>query len=191
MQGPYASDQTLLRIPNISCGWRITIWLPACCAVPVWRAFVSVTIVHYISYEELFFWDQNPFHKLKMALISETKIPIFLKGLYFNDQSSRISVLKTRPRRLGEMVVQQCRIAIFYIKIPKFEIKNCKDCFSRFLVGNWASPRTFSFQKKRIYVGVQDLNISHPPPPTKIIKPVARPWNEYASNANGICCEEI
>ena len=102
-------------------------------------------------YQRSNFLISKSLSKLKKAPTSWTKIPISLKkGLYFNDQSSHISVLKTRPRRLSEMVVQQCRIAIFYINIPKFEIKNCKDCFSRFVVGNWASPRTFSFLKKRI-----------------------------------------
>ena len=42
---------------------------------------------------------------------------------YFSDQSFRLSALKIR--------VRHCRITIFYIKIPKFEIKNCKDCFNR------------------------------------------------------------
>ena len=46
----------------------------------------------------------------------------------------------------------------FYIEIPKFEIKNCKDCFSRLQGSNWASPHTFSFLIQYTFIGAQNLN---------------------------------
>ena len=46
----------------------------------------------------------------------------------------------------------------FYIEIPKFEIKNCKDCFRRLQGSNCASPHTFSFLIKYFLQEAQNLN---------------------------------
>ena len=76
-----------------------------------------------LSLKGPYFNDQRPLHL-------GTQIPTSLKKCpYFSHQSSHVSHVKTRLHRLGGG--WHFRITIFYIKVPKFEIKNCKDCFTR------------------------------------------------------------
>ena len=59
----------------------------------------------------------------KRPIFREPKSPYLLTRAQLQWSKFCISTIKTRPRRLGGCVLH-CRITIFYIKIPKFEIKN-------------------------------------------------------------------